>query len=423
MNFLNAFLICIIVIQIYIIYTKLQICDFPYILLSIPLVLFLEKTESYSTNRITEGGHEKSKTLSSLDRFRLARNTYKHKPIENYSEKEKKYIKFMENYKSQEICKKDTFQRYITPEWQRIPYRRRRNEYKPQLHWGQRKLLLSEIEFLTLYAPADKKWLVVYAGAADGKHDIYLASLFPNCEFHLYDPARFDRNLVEFSKTHDNIKIFNEYFTNEVCEKYKNKNNILFISDIRTVSNKQKNINKNNEFDTSGDEEWDKEIEENMNWQKEWINIIQPEAFMVKFRLSYSPGKTEYYDGKIYFQVWAGSTSTEGRLIAQKPYNMKEYNNEDYEQCMFKLNVCDRANEWNEIPFPYPSPVLNNYDVLAEEHILAEYIKEFKNAPDFPHPKNIFDMKKDIDENLGMELKEKYIKEKIRELSIIMPNI
>ena len=45
------------------------------------------------------------------------------------------------------------------------------------LHWGQRKLLLSEIEFLTLYAaPGD---LVLYAGAAPGGHIPYLARPLP----------------------------------------------------------------------------------------------------------------------------------------------------------------------------------------------------------------------------------------------------
>ncbi len=35
-------------------------------------------------------------------------------------------------------------------------------------HWGQRKLLLSEIEFLTLYS--EKNDNVIYAGAAPGTH-------------------------------------------------------------------------------------------------------------------------------------------------------------------------------------------------------------------------------------------------------------
>jgi hypothetical protein len=145
-------------------------------------------------------------------------------------------------------CDNFKFQRYITKDWPRLKYKRRTGEYKVQLHWGQRKLLLSEIEFLTLYTLSkskpskkseksneSKKWIVVYAGAADGRHDIYLSTLFHNCEFHLYDPATFDKNLVEYATTHNNIKIFNEYFTDEIAASYKDKENILFICDIRTV--------------------------------------------------------------------------------------------------------------------------------------------------------------------------------------------
>src|SRR5580700_407844 len=41
-----------------------------------------------------------------------------------------------------------------------------------KLHWGQRKLLMTEIDFLTDFSmnEKNKKVLVVYAGAADGKH-------------------------------------------------------------------------------------------------------------------------------------------------------------------------------------------------------------------------------------------------------------
>jgi hypothetical protein len=40
------------------------------------------------------------------------------------------------------------------------------NPHRPKtvLHWGQRKLLLSEIEFLTNHTDKDRKYIVVYAG-------------------------------------------------------------------------------------------------------------------------------------------------------------------------------------------------------------------------------------------------------------------
>src|SRR5437868_821867 len=60
--------------------------------------------------------------------------------------------------------------------------------------WGQRKLLLSEIEFLTIYWNAQEipDPIVVYVGAAHGNHIPLLSEMFPSFEFHLYDPAKFN---------------------------------------------------------------------------------------------------------------------------------------------------------------------------------------------------------------------------------------
>jgi hypothetical protein len=76
------------------------------------------------------------------------------------------------------------------------------------VHWGQRKLLLSEIEFLTHYA--EPGITVVYAGAAPGTHIPYLAGLFPGVSFVLVDPNKF--NCVSSGR----IVVRQEYFTHEV---------------------------------------------------------------------------------------------------------------------------------------------------------------------------------------------------------------
>jgi hypothetical protein len=61
-------------------------------------------------------------------------------------------------------------------------------------HWGQRKLLLSEIQFLTKYYDLfdnNKKKYVLYVGAAHGIHIPVLSKLFPELNFILYDPSKF----------------------------------------------------------------------------------------------------------------------------------------------------------------------------------------------------------------------------------------
>lgn len=64
-----------------------------------------------------------------------------------------------------------------------LPYRRRRGERKSLLHWGQRKLLLSEIDFINrINNQNDNKLfgLMIYAGSAPGGHLALLIELFPN---------------------------------------------------------------------------------------------------------------------------------------------------------------------------------------------------------------------------------------------------
>src|SRR5271170_7957656 len=80
------------------------------------------------------------------------------------------------------------FTRTVDQDCRKLQYRKRRGEWKPQLHWGQRKLLLNEIEFLTVYG--DRSDTIIYIGAADGLHLEYLSKLFPNHNFILYDPLK-----------------------------------------------------------------------------------------------------------------------------------------------------------------------------------------------------------------------------------------
>lgn len=68
---------------------------------------------------------------------------------------------------------------------------------------------------------------VLYVGAADGKHINIYNKLFPNVKWILYDPRDF------MIKENDKIEIHQEFFTDELCEKYKGVD--AFISDIRTM--------------------------------------------------------------------------------------------------------------------------------------------------------------------------------------------
>lgn len=102
------------------------------------------------------------------------------------------------------------------------PYRRRKGEVKSVIHWGQRKLLMSEIEFLTLHG--HKANLVVYAGAAPGTHISMLSEMFPQHNFILVDPSPFT------VKESDRIVCMQQLFTDELAREIKAQGKpLLFV--------------------------------------------------------------------------------------------------------------------------------------------------------------------------------------------------
>ena len=267
--------------------------------------------------------------------------------------------------------------------------------YKPikayhTYHNGQRKLFLSELEFISLYHK--KCNYIVYAGAAPSWKMYYLSSLFPTKKFILVDPNPFeilfykDKSHKDFVDSKEviyldlskpntwietitkpektRIFLINDYYTNAISEVLKVLKDILFISDIRTSDN--------DEAPSDLDVLW------NSAQQMNWIYIIQPNYFMLKFRTPYlSQGKTvmlpyqktdfdfskqlgfdfikeynegkgqfTYLDGEIYLQAWAGYKSTETRLIGSLPKNnqltKKTYGIIEYEERLFYFNTICR---------------------------------------------------------------------------------
>ena len=142
------------------------------------------------------------------------------------------------------------------------PYRRRKDEEKTGISWGQRKLLLTLVSFLSKHLDKQiKNPCVVYAGAAPGINIGIAAKLFPEVTWHLYDPARF-KILTNLDKK---VIVYRKKFTNTVAEywaeKQKLNNNIYFISDIRTADYTQaKDLDDNEE-----------QILLDMKTQKKWV--------------------------------------------------------------------------------------------------------------------------------------------------------
>lgn len=213
-----------------------------------------------------------------------------------------------------------------------------------EYHIGQLKLLISEIMFLTKKSKPFNK--VLYVGAAEGYHIAKLADMFPNLIFDLWDPGKFcvdERN---------NINIFNNFFTNANAASYKNQgNNILFISDIRTLDIAKFTKEKN-------EDKIDQLIEDDNNKQLKWIQIIKPIYAFLKFRPPYRPGMTKYLNGTIYLQCYSPS-STETRLLTNNYNDLIEYNNTDFDEKLAYFN-CFIRNDKNLIKWKL---VMEKYNI------------------------------------------------------------
>lgn len=242
------------------------------------------------------------------------------------------------------------------------PYRRREHDEKSVLHWGQRKLFLSELEFLTKYAAPND--VVVYVGSAPGNHTFFLTLLFSFIhKFILIDPSPF------YAQSTAKIEIIQDFFNDEHLQEIKRtypSKRILFISDIRSASPLQEDA-----------QTVERKVKQDMKMQMDWVLALKPRKSMLKFRLPWKKGNTDYLDGDIYYQAWGPPTTTETRLITSGK-KIKSYSNEAYEQKMFYFNTRTRTNLYMH-PIHYVQGLDHCYDCAAEVYIWKEYLKKYEN--------------------------------------------
>lgn len=227
----------------------------------------------------------------------------------------------------------------------------------PQEKKGQRKLLITELRALTLWwnSKTTPFPTVVYVGASPSVHTPLLSAMFPQITFHLYDPRPFDIKATE--KIHLFTGEKDGFFTDETAKKYSGRNDIIFISDIRTLEYKAGVILPENE----------KIVAANMADQKRWVQIINPVFSLLKFRLPYvipgSPQYTEYLEGTIMLQPHVKGSSSETRLLVTNSTSSFKYNNKEYEDMIFAHNMKRMRNPlWND---------------QADQYILREYLRRF----------------------------------------------
>jgi cap3/cap4 methyltransferase len=301
----------------------------------------------------------------------------------------------------------------LSPDAPQLPYSSRDAKALRGLnvHQGQRKLLMSEIQLLTLYY--SKKtvhpWLV-YVGSAPGTHLLFLHKLFPQVRFSLWDGAPFDVRLkdVKFDDGRPVFEIHREFFTDQTCSKIlsrldkdqvdeKNKGNkaigqlhmigggktpLIFVSDIRSAEPNHEAFEAKVMFD--------------MLAQKRWVTLLKPDLSLLKFRLPFTlkEGDTvPYLDGKLYYGIWPPHESAETRLLIKKSDISKPEIQVDYvtyERVMFHHNAVTRrtcfdlnkapASEFADLLLPGPGkPEIGYcrcYDCLSEIAVYNTYLKD-----------------------------------------------
>ena len=301
----------------------------------------------------------------------------------------------------------------ITNDYPRLKYYIRDEDNKKNvIHFGQLKLLLTEIRFLTEYHKLSN--IVVYAGAAPGHHIRYLSKLFPKHQFELYDPCEFDKDIASDSK-YKMINCHRQYFTDklakELHDKFGGDGKILFMSDIRTADYRQMTELENEECITKDNQ-----------WQLNWCRLLKPIKAMLKFRLPYPDrikGPTIYLDGEIWIQSFARRSGTETRLI---PYTdvdknnyqydkMKSYDHVKYEEELFFFNEKIRKSYVENIYFDSNIGFSNNFDCWSYGYLLERYLFYIKGIEMdeindvFVKKRYVLNMVNDISSHLGINKK------------------
>ncbi len=269
------------------------------------------------------------------------------------------------------------FSTHLTRFSRRAPYDPKDKTTQSNVHLGQRKLLMSEIQLLTTYyqraTKPDQHPLVLYIGAAPGTHLLFLHTLFPGARFILYDGAKFDPRLKSKPNT---FELHNEFFTDDTCRALKASTKIskestkelIFISDIRlggdTHAKFESQVNRDNAL------------------QLGWVKLLKPKYSLLKFRLPYSlkhGDKIEYVKGKVFFQVWPPHASGETRLLVARANinKVQEYDFKTYEESLvFHNKYARRFCFPTTTPPPSPSSTFCTcYDCMAELYTLQAYSK------------------------------------------------
>lgn len=305
---------------------------------------------------------------------------------------------------------------------------------RKKLHWGQRKLMLSEIQLLNK-CPKGEPIHLVYPGSAVGTHLLLLMDMFPDVVLYLWDPSKFNdilyrsdfrrRGLYYDDKPdpYEGRVFINAELDNQTYLKYHKAivarkssftdiyeedwgmflprsikwtlNNVpqcVFVSDIRLFAEKQvMSFFDNNSMIEAHDPtiRWAiskanaRQYKRDMDLQREWVENLSPKLALLKFKLPRAHDmvetKYDYLEGDIMFQAFGGTSSTETRLLidSSRHKGIKQYDVVEYERRLGYFNAKMRPFDMSHVKLqdicmsPYPGTLGDIWRPLLGQTVIG----------------------------------------------------
>ncbi len=310
-----------------------------------------------------------------------------------------------------------------------MEFRTRKGESKTTYHWGQRKIFLSWVEFLTstvgkrLEESQDGKvWFdVICTGCAPASHLPLLRAWFPTCDFHCYDQRLFDNSL----RIEPGMFLYRRAFTNEDAEFWSKPEEVpyslawrlahkeyfktMFQQGDEHVIPETEGIS-NDTLDSSdmeldgvyggvlfiGDirpaywvsmtpEEQSASARRDLAQLQEYVRVMKPVKSSLQLRLPFDDGCSNVLEGEIMLPAWGPPTTFEARLICDNTTTTRSMCHKKFNEQMFSFCVDTRVRlfppggQSARVCKAIHHALLKRgfcyaYDCMAELHILKEYV-------------------------------------------------
>jgi hypothetical protein len=328
----------------------------------------------------------------------------------------------------------------------KMPYAPLKGARKAGTGWGQRKLLMSEMDAMIEMIGKDESVLVVYIGAAPWKHGIVLMNWFSNARFLLVDPREDDWD-PEVLKSRDDVRLsirsafFDKEMAQEIVTWFEPTYNgpmkrlvsgvkkVLFFSDIRSSIHGELGYVAA-EFGVHSDMNFQKEMVEILyqNLRDKGVTVLSWLKFRLPFIMEIGGSDYNYGKGELHLQPWAPIGSTELRLWWNPADGETSYNKKVIEEIMMFHNDRIRSADYGESKFADYCPC---HDCHYEIDIIWKYLAKFKEisigADIDPFKLHLEEIVKIMGKTLAahskMDRRQASVPQAIRSLSPLLENI